>query len=87
MKASQKFKISVENITFIVRFAELDKQLEFLVDKLEREGDIFGPCCATIEQNGNILCVSIRYADKSRGPTKSRIFGYDSDKFLAKQYK
>lgn len=86
MKASQKFKIEVENLKFVQRFDELDHTLLPLVSKLEKEGDEFGPVYYVIFVP-DALCVSMMYADKRRGPVKPTIFGYDSDEFMEKQYK
>lgn len=82
MKKSQKLKVKIENLENLVRFEDMDKKLLPLVARLEVEGDEFGPVVGVIDG----LCVAIKYADKSRGPVKPTIFGYDSDKFLEKQY-
>lgn len=82
MKKSQKLKVKIENFENIVRFEDIDKKLLPLVARLEVEGDEFGPVVDVI----NGLCVTIKYADKSRGPVEPTIFGYDSDEFLEKQY-
>jgi len=86
MKASQKFIIKVENLTFIQRFDELDDALLPLVAKLERNGDLYGPVGEVIH-TPCALYVSISYADKKRDSVKSTIFGYDADEFMARQYK
>lgn len=82
MKKSQKLKVKIENIDNLVRFEDMDKKLLPLVARLEVDGDEFGPVVGVIDG----LCVAIKYADKSRGPVKPTIFGYDSDEFLEKQY-
>ena len=86
MKASQKLLITVEFLTFIQRFDELDKQFIPLVEKLEKEGDLFGPVNMVLTKTCD-LCISLSYADKKRGPVKPTIFGYNSDEFMDKQYK
>lgn len=88
MKASQVLKVDIEGIVNLVRFDALSPDLHPLVAKLEKDGDLYGPACLVITtKSGVSLCVSISYADKGRGPVKPTIFGYDSDSFLAKQYK
>lgn len=82
MKASQKLIVKIENIKLTVRFDEIDSKLLPLVKKLETEGDKFGPVVTVIES----VCVTMQYADKSRGPVKPKIFGYDCDELMAKQH-
>lgn len=84
MKASQKFIVKVENLTFVQRFDELDRALLPLVAKLERVGDLYGPVSEVIFKPCG-LCVSITYADKKRDAVKPTIFGFDSDELLARQ--
>lgn len=84
MKASQKLKIRFENIETIQRFGDLDNILLPLAAKLEKEGDIYGPVCMVYDGH---MCIAMRYADKRREPVNPTIFGYDSEEFLAKQYK
>ena len=86
MKASQRFVVEIEQLKMVVRFDDLDQKLLPIVAKLEKEGDLFGPVLAVIFAP-DPLCVSIRYADKRRGPVKPTIFGYDSDDLMSKQYK
>lgn len=86
MKASQKFKIKVEELTFAQRFDELDKKSLPLIEKLEKEGDEYGPVVMTLFLP-NALCVTAQYYDKRRAPTKPTIFGHDSDELIKMQYK
>lgn len=89
MKASQKLVLDIEGIIIKTRFDELPVNLFPLAKKLETEGDLFGPVSLLVDNcAGNGMCVTMRYADKRRGPVeKKKIFGYDADKFMAKQYK
>ena len=88
MKATQKLKVTIEDITNIVMFKDLSSKLLPLVKKLEEEGDIYGPVsCSITLQSGITLCVAMSYADYRREKTKVTIFGLPEDEFLAKQYK
>ena len=86
MKKSQKLIVTVENVTMVVRFEDVDEKLLPIIEKLEKEGDTFGAVGGLIEYPGGMLFVSVRYADKTRGSTKKQLFGYEQDEFLKKQY-
>ena len=86
MKGSQKLRVDIEGIKFLMRFDEIDPMLLPLAAKLEKDGDEFGPVSGVIVLN-TTLCVTMNYADKRRGPVKQTIFGYDADKLMGMQYK
>jgi len=86
MKASQKLNICFEQLKTVQRFSDVDSKILPLIAKLELVGDIFGPVCAVIYAPDPIA-VSVSYNGKSKGPSKLTIFGYEEEKFMAKQYK
>ncbi len=83
MKKSQKLLVTVENLSFVCTLDGIDKNLLVIVGKLEKEGNQWGPASGLVGG----LCVTVTYADGIKPPTKQKIFGYDSDEFLQKQYK
>jgi|GEM_PF-4064691 len=86
MKASQKLNICFEQLKTVQKFADVDSKLLPLITKLEAEGDLFGPACLVIYAPDPIF-VSASYFGKSKGPTsKPKLFGYDEDEFMKKQY-
>jgi len=52
---------------------------------LEAEGDLFGPACLVIYAPDPIF-VSASYFGKSKGPNKPKLFGYEEEEFMKKQY-
>jgi hypothetical protein len=73
MKASQKLNICFEQLKTVQRFADIDSKILPIVAKLELEGDLFGPVCVVLYEP-SAICVTVSYADKSRGPSKPSIF-------------
>ena len=85
MKASQKLTICFEQLKTVQKFADVDSKLLPLIAKLEAEGDLFGPACLVIYAPDPIF-VSASYFGKAKGPSKPKLFGYDEDEFMKKQY-
>jgi hypothetical protein len=85
MKASQKLTICFEQLKTVQRFADVDLKLLPLIAKLEAEGDLFGPAFVVIYAPEPI-CVSASYFGKARGPSKPKLFGYDENELMKKQY-
>lgn len=86
MKGNQKLIFLVESLKFVQRFDEIDPALIPVVQKLEREGDQYGPAGMVMFLPSEMY-VSVTYADKRRGPVKETIFGYDADEFMSRQFK
>lgn len=89
MKLSQKLIVTIEDVEYRTTYADLDDKLKPLATRLESsEMPILGVSGVHLTSGNATLYVGIKYAGAApKASQKEKIFGYDQDKFMAKQYK
>lgn len=89
MKLSQKLIITIEDIEYYTTYADLDDKLKPLATRLEdTDMPILGVSGVHLTSGNTTLYVGIKYAGKvPKTIKKEKLFGYDQDEFLSKQYK
>lgn len=85
MKAAQKLRLTIENIEIETTFSKLPERLKFLAEKLEKEQDGLPVHSVVQDGGGRDLFVALAWIGKPQ--IKRKVFGYDADEFMAKQYK
>lgn len=88
MKATQKLKLTIEDLTIETTYANLPEKVKFLADKLEKSSDpLAQPVFDTIVTSGNAaLFVQVAWVGKPK-QRPAKILGYDADELMGKQYK
>jgi hypothetical protein len=86
MKATQKLRVTVEDITYETTAAKLDPKLADIAAKLEASG--LRECNAThVTSGAAVLFVQVAYIGPIPKARPAKLFGHDTAAFMAKQYK
>ena len=92
MKRSQKLKVEIAGMVFVIKYADIPYKIKHIADALEyREFNMFAS--GYIKDGVEQVFVKVDYflKDGERRPKpkldEKMIFGYDSAELLAKQYK
>ncbi len=89
MKLSQKLIVTIEDVIYRTTYADLDDKLKALATRLEdSDMPILGVSCVHLNSGNATLYVGIKYAGAvPKTAKKEKLFGYDQDEFMAKQYR
>lgn len=96
MKKSQKLKVEIAGMVFETTYAKIPEKIRVLADYLESDynesGVYLGPVGGMVVDGSDELYVKVGFllAAGERLPrpkVKEKIFGYDADEFMARQYK
>lgn len=88
MKKSQRLRATVEDITFETTFEKLPPQFSHLAKMLEMEDVGYSVHECVVTSGGAILLIQLEYVGpKPKTKQKRKIFGYDEEEVMAKQYK
>jgi len=91
MKDSQKLRITIEDIQYETTYGKLDSKLKVFANKLESQ-DAFGKMVGFndvyVGQGNATLFVKVEYVGKApKIDGKPKLFGWDEEELMAKQYK
>ena len=91
MKKSQKLRVEIAGMWFIVKYADIPENIREIADSLEYQD--FGLYAIGVVKDGlDEVCVKVDYYLKPgerrpRQKIKEKILGYDADELMEKQYK
>lgn len=88
MNKTQKLRATVEDITFETTFEKLPKQFHNLADKLHSDDSLLAVHECVVTGGDATLFIQLEYVGKKPKSKKvNKLFGYDAEEFMVKQYK